>query len=258
MTEMNGTSRRGLSRRRALQAGVVGGTALWVVPTIDSLYTPAAAASNTGPCAGGAQTIDWSTFPNAQNGNPGSNAGFPYSPGTFGGTIVTFQLISAGTLVWGTGESGVQNSAQLGNLTGQFQLYKNVAPVGDTTLLRMRFNKIVKNLDFRITDIDISTQPGNNFVDQITVAPYLNGVATSSTFTPDSGTPSFTPPGATTATTTTRTGSAAAAANSNVGNLRVQGPASGLDRVDISYVSNQAAGAGTTQVIGISDISWSC
>ncbi len=247
---------RGLSRRRALQAGVVGGTALWVAPTIESLYTPAAAASNTGPCAGAAQTINWSTFPT--NGLPSSNAGFPYTVGTFGGTTVTFQLIAAGSLVWGTGESGVQNAAQLGNLTGMFQLYKNLAPVGDTTTLRMKFNKIVKNLDFRITDIDISTQPGNNFVDRITVAPYLNGVATAATYTPDSGTPSFTPPGATTATTTTRTGNGAAASNSNVGNLRVQGPVGGLDRVDITYISNQASGAGTTQVIGISNISWSC
>lgn len=268
MTDKSLISTRGLSRRRALQAGIVGGTALWVAPTVESLYTPAAAASNTGPCAGAAQTIDWSTFPT--NGAPGAG-GFPYTVGTFGGTIVTFELIAAGSLVWGTGESGVQTAAQSGNFTGIFQLYKNLAPIGDTTVLRIRFNKVVKNLSFRITDIDLANTGGNNFVDQVKVEPFLNGVAQSGTFTPDTvpnppcggffqpacTAPSFTPNSASTGTTTTRTGTAPAASNSATGNLRVQQTA-GVDRVDLTYISNQPSGTGTTQAIGITNISWSC
>lgn len=268
MTDKSSSSARGISRRRALQAGVVGGTALWVAPTVDSLYTPAAAASNTGPCAGAAQTIDWNAFPTAGAPGPG---GFPYTVGTFGGTTVTFELYSAGSLVWGAGESGVQPTLVNGGQTGSFYLYKNNAPVGDQTVLRIRFNKIVKSLDFRILDIDNALTGGNNFVDKVLVAPYLNGTAVSSTFTPDRNPgggacggflqpqcASFTPQGTSTGTTNTRTATATTANTDNNGNLRIQCPASGVDRVDITYTSAQTSGLGTTQVVAISDLSWSC
>jgi hypothetical protein len=247
---------RGLSRRRALQAGIIGGTAVWVAPTIDSLYSPAAAASNTGNCTGAAQTIDWSTFPT--NGLPSSNAGFPYTVGTFGGTTVTIELIAAGSLVWGTGQSGVQNATQSGNFTGIFQLFKNLAPVGDTTIIRLKFDKAVRNLDFRLTDIDTVLTGGNNFVDQVTVAPFLNGVAQNGRFN-TFGTPTYTPTGNTTATTTTRTGTAESLSNDNQGNLRIRTVLNQrFDRVDITYTSVQPSGTGTTQAIGITNISWDC
>ena len=236
-----------------LQAGVVAGTALWVAPVIDSLSSPAAALSCTG--AGG--TIDW-TLASRPNGAPANVFPWVVTGGPFGGTTVTFELPTAGALVWGgANESGVQKTFQQGGITGLFNLFKNNAPSGNVSKLRISLNRSVRNLDFRIMDIDIAVLAGNNFTDQVLVE-LFNNITTpvSGTFTPDSLTPSFTPTGAATATSDTRTGNAAAPAGNNTGNLRIQVPGP-VDTVDITYTSAQV-GTATTQAISLSNITWTC
>lgn len=262
MAENDDQATGALSRRRLLQAGAVGGavaTAAWVTPSVLTLETAGAAAS----CCSGPAGVNWSSTganqPASTNG-PANAAGYPWSVGTFGNVPVTFTLLGAtGSLVFpgSNNLTGRQPNTQNGGVTGIYGLDKDNAAVGSSVTLRMTFGCNVRNLTFRILDIDLALTGGNNYIDRVTVAPFLNNVATNGTYTPQSGTPSFTPTTATAGTTATYTGTSTTAGNQNNGNLTVLVPGP-VDRVDLTYISAHTAGQGSLQEVALNNLAWTC
>lgn len=266
------TSPNTTSRRRLLQAGIVGGTAVWAAPVIESLVAPAAAASCNCTTANG---INWSTtaiagttIPASTNG-PANISGYPFNWGNFpaaGGIPVTFAystttpgLASPYRLVFGGSAdlTGRQPTTTNGNVTGIYGMDKQNAAVGDSVTLTITFGCNVRNLAFTLLDIDQANTGGNNYVDKITVRPFLGATPVSGTFTPVSATPTFTPTTATTGTSATYTGNATATGTSTAGNLRVAVPGP-VDKITVEYISAHPSGTGTLQEVAFSNITWTC
>ena len=256
----------GLTRRRVLRAGAVGGAvagAAWVTPTVLTLDAVSAASA----CCTGNAGINWASTganrPASLNG-PANINGYPWSVGTFGGVPVTFELTGSGTspysLVFpgGSDLTGRQPTTQNGGITGIYGLDRQGAQPGTTVTLSIRFSCNVRNLRFTIVDIDRAITGGNNYVDQVVVRPSLNGVGVSGTYTPADTSPSFTPTTASSGTvSSTYVGNATTAGNDNAGNLNVVVSGS-VDRVDIVYTAAQAAGAGTLQEVALGNLLWDC
>jgi len=249
----------GTSRRRAIQVSLIAGAALWVAPAIESLSTPAAAASCG--CVGSG-LMSWEAAGTVvPNPGPLNVAGYtpPFSWGTFNGVSVTFAYSgTTGTLVFpGTSPTcltGRQSACTNGNKLGFYGIDKQNTAVGETLVLSIVFSCSVHNLAFTVLDID---QTANNFVDKVTLAAFNNGTPVSGTYTPVNATPSFTPTLPITGTSATFTGNAGAGGATTNGNVAVSVPGP-VNRFDLTYQSAHAAGVGTLQEVGIGNIAWTC
>lgn len=259
------TRPRSTSRRRLLQAGIVGGTAVWAAPVIESLSAPAAAASVACSPAG-TYTLTWASYsgttPTALNQYPWTttNIGTSGTAIKFSWSGTTTHLIFSGAAAPDV-NTGVQPTYQTGRQTGVFNIFRNGAAQGENTTLTLEFTKKVRNLSFSLLDID----DASNFIDVVTVSAFNGGVATSGVYTPTGGgtgcggntTPSMTPAAAQTGTGPfTFTGTNGSADNCARGNLSVSvaGP---VDQFVLVYGNNLSPNA-TTQHISISNIQFSC
>lgn len=249
---------RGLSaptRRRVIQAGVAGGLVAWVAPAVQTLSAPAAMASVQPGCVV-AGTVTWNggSFANA---TPGAIGNYPWTAGTFGSTTMTIDLVGTATsrshVQTGAGLTGVHNNFDtFGGTTSQFELDKNGAASGESLILRITFNRSIKNLSLTILDVDAAA----TYIDRVIVAAFLDGAAVNGTYTPVLPTQMTPSTASTNVATATYTGVSTVAPGSTQGNLTVSIPGP-LDRIDIDYRNVLASTAGR-QAIGISNMSWTC
>ncbi|MEZ5142722.1 MAG: hypothetical protein R2726_09430 [Acidimicrobiales bacterium] len=253
---MSDDDARRFDRRRFLAAGAAAGAAGWVAPVV--LSTPAFAATTSKCTSQG--TISWSSFALNQPGT--SLASYPWDVATIGNVKLTFSFLpgvaSPPLSFTGSTQTGVVSAAQGGFPTGQFfQFGKNTAAQNNAITLRMQFDTPIANLQFVLVDIDRAVGGGNNFVDQVTLAPTLGGTPVTGTFTPQQPPATQLAPNTpTTNTTAVYSGTSTGGVSDSTGNLLVSVPGP-LDRLDLTYTSTQT-GTGTTQIIGVRDMFWTC
>lgn len=261
-------SRRDLLRRGSLAAAATG--AVWVAPAIDSFVTEVAAASCT--CAG-ASGIDWTTGTGISGASPSGISGYN-SPGwlvgTFNGVSVRFTLSSTNTAspyfltFCNTGcancLTGWQQSCTNGSVSGIFGVDKTGYPVGADVTLDIDFSCDVRNLGFTILDIDSQQDADANYRDEVVVGAFRGATAIAGTYTPVSGTPSFSP-------TTAQSGVGPFTFTADVNNPRNSGSQRGnltvsvpgpVSRFRMTYNSRQTSGTGSLQEVALSDLTWTC